>query len=90
MFVLSPPGLCLHAVNVFTTPPALPNARKSYLLFILFIYLFLFFFAGPPGDRGRERSSSLDLAEQRIIVSGVGLAVGSHGEEGRSAVYLSL
>lgn len=82
MFVLSPPRLCLHAANVFTTPPALANARKTYLLFY-------FFFAGPPGDRGREQSS-LDLAEQRIIVSGVGLAVGSHGEEGRSAVYLSL
>lgn len=83
MFVLSPPRLCLHAANVFTTPPSARECKKN-----IFTFLF-YFFAGPPGDRGREHSS-LDLAEQRIIVSGVGLAVGSHGEEGRSAVYLSL
>lgn len=31
-----------------------------------------------------------ELAEQRIIISGVGLAVESHGEEGRSAVFTRL
>lgn len=69
-------------------PPQRSRMQENIFTFI-YLFYFLFFFAGPPGDRGREHSS-LDLAEQRIIVSGVGLAVGSHGEEGRSAVYLSL
>ncbi len=47
-------------------------------------YLLLF-----AGSRGQRKGAELvGLAEQRIIVSGVGLAVESHGEEGRSAGLL--
>lgn len=40
-------------------------------------------------DPGRQRKGGKHaaLAEQRIIIPGVGLAVGSHGEEGRAALF---
>lgn len=40
-------------------------------------------------DPGRQRKGAKHaaLAEQRIIIPGVGLAVGSHGEEGRAALF---
>lgn len=40
-------------------------------------------------DSGRQRKGAKHaaLAEQRIIIPGVGLAVGSHGEEGRAALF---
>lgn len=40
-----------------------------------------------PGPKVQKKGAELaGLAEPRIIISGVGLAVESHGEEGRSAV----
>lgn len=67
-------------------PPSAHECKKNLFTFL---FIFYFFLQDPRGTEEREHSS-LDLAEQRIIVSGVGLAVGSHGEEGRSAVYLSV
>lgn len=41
--------------------------------------------------QGQRKGAKLaELAEQRIIISGVGLAVESHGEEGRSAAFTTL
>lgn len=48
---------------------------KKYINLLLF-----------PGSQRQKKGEELaGLAEQRIIISGVGLVVESHGEEGKSA-----
>lgn len=58
------------------------KTKQNILLFTLFYFQEL-------GDK-RKGAKLAGLAEQCIIVSGVGLAAESHGEKGRSAAFIYL
>lgn len=63
---------------------SVPKKNKKTKHFIIYT-----FYLQELGDK-RKGAKLAGLAEQCIIVSGVGLAAESHGEKGRSAAFIYL